>query len=247
MISNQVIAGELPIFLREHFNGMYRTDVYFLSKTFADLPIYILFPFFFVTIPYFAIGLNSDPGAFFTAVIIVILVANVATSFGRWFCFPIWYWIPTTVFNTLLFHHIGYFTSCIASSTQVALAMSAPLIIPMLLFGGFFLKNGSVPIYFDWLRYISWFMYGNEALSINQWSGIMFNDPLCPGGVCTQQVILDQFDFAAVRNNCNNFNVQTIYWWSIIFRFLEQLLQGYILSCRPDHWIPCAGILSPTQ
>jgi len=167
-----VIAGELPIFLREHFNGMYRTDVYFLSKTFADLPIYILFPFFFVTIPYFAIGLNSDPGAFFTAVIIVILVANVATSFG-------------------------YFTSCIASSTQVALAMSAPLIIPMLLFGGFFLKNGSVPIYFDWLRYISWFMYGNEALSINQWSGIMFNDPLCPGGVCTQQVILDQFDFAA--------------------------------------------------
>ena len=63
---------------------MYRTDVYFLSKTFADLPIYILFPFFFVTIPYFAIGLNPDPGAFFTAVIIVILVANVATSFGKW-------------------------------------------------------------------------------------------------------------------------------------------------------------------
>ena len=79
----KVIAGELPIFLREHFNGMYRTDVYFVSKTLADLPIYIMFPFIFVAIPYYAIGLNPDVGAFFTAAGIVILVANVATSFGK--------------------------------------------------------------------------------------------------------------------------------------------------------------------
>jgi len=26
----QVFCMELPIFLREHFNGMYRTDVYFI-------------------------------------------------------------------------------------------------------------------------------------------------------------------------------------------------------------------------
>jgi len=167
-----VIAGELPIFLREHFNGMYRTDVYFVSKTLADLPIYIMFPFIFVAIPYYAIGLNPDVGAFFTAAGIVILVANVATSFG-------------------------YFVSCLASNPQIALAMSAPMIIPMLLFGGFFLKNGSVPVYFDWLRYVSWFMYGNEALSINQWAGVSFNDTLCPAGVCTQQTILNQFDFNA--------------------------------------------------
>ena len=40
----------------------------------------------------------------------------------------------------------------------MALAMGPPLIIPFLLFGGFFLKNGSVPVYFQWLRYLSWFM-----------------------------------------------------------------------------------------
>lgn len=80
----QVITGELPIFLREHFNGMYRTDVYFLCKSFADLPIYIIFPFIFTAIPYFAIGLNPEPAQFFTAAVIVILVANVATSFGKY-------------------------------------------------------------------------------------------------------------------------------------------------------------------
>lgn len=92
--------------------------------------------------------------------------------------------------------------SCLASSTQVALALSAPLIIPLLLFGGFFLQNGAVPVYFDWMRYISWFMYGNEALSINQWSGISFNDTKCPQGVCTGEQILDSFDFDPVCSFC---------------------------------------------
>lgn len=73
----------------------------------------------------------------------------------------------------------GYFVSCVASTPQVALAISAPMIIPVLLFGGFFLQNGSVPVYLDWLRYLSWFMYGNEALSINQWYGVEFNNTDC--------------------------------------------------------------------
>ncbi|KZS03063.1 ATP-binding cassette sub-family G member 4 [Daphnia magna] len=145
---------ELPIFLREHFNGMYRTDVYFLSKTFAELAIYIFFPFVAFAIPYYIIGLNPLVERFFIGAGIVILVTNVATSFG-------------------------YFVSCVASTPQVALAISAPMIIPVLLFGGFFLQNGSVPVYLDWLRYLSWFMYGNEALSINQWYGVEFNNTDC--------------------------------------------------------------------
>jgi hypothetical protein len=79
----QDITLELPVFLREHFNGMYRTDVYFLCKTTADIPVYIFFPFLFVAIPYYAIGLNPDVGRFFIACGIVILLANVATSFGK--------------------------------------------------------------------------------------------------------------------------------------------------------------------
>jgi hypothetical protein len=62
---------------------MYRTDVYFLCKTTADIPVYIFFPFLFVAIPYYAIGLNPDVGRFFIACGIVILLANVATSFGK--------------------------------------------------------------------------------------------------------------------------------------------------------------------
>ena len=48
--------------------------------------------------------------------------------------------------------------SCLANSNQMAQAISAPLIIPFMLFGGFFLANDAVPVYFIWLRYVSWFM-----------------------------------------------------------------------------------------
>lgn len=75
--------SELQIFLREHRNGMYRTDVYFLSKTMAEAPIFIFLPIFFTCICYYCIGLNPDITRFLTACGVVTLMANVATSFGR--------------------------------------------------------------------------------------------------------------------------------------------------------------------
>ncbi len=78
----KTVTAELPIFLREHFNGMYRTDVYFLAKSVADVPLFVLLPFLFVVIDYWAIGLNSDADRFFICSGIVVLVALVAGSFG---------------------------------------------------------------------------------------------------------------------------------------------------------------------
>lgn len=90
--------------------------------------------------------------------------------------------------------------SCLTSKTQVALALGLPFVLPLLFLGGFFIRNGAVPVYLDWMRYISWFMYANEALSINQWAGISFNDTMshCPDHLCTEDFILKQFDFDAV-------------------------------------------------
>lgn len=63
---------------------MYRTDVYFLCKTLAEAPIFVAVPLIFTLISYPMIGLYQDIRHFFIAVMVVALVANVATSFGMY-------------------------------------------------------------------------------------------------------------------------------------------------------------------
>ncbi|CAL8086730.1 unnamed protein product [Orchesella dallaii] len=138
---------EIPVLTREHFNGTYRADAYFLAKTIAELPIYLFLPAIFTSISYWMVGLHSDLDRFFRAVGISILVGNVGSSFG-------------------------YLCSTIAPSFDVTMAIVPGLIMPFMLFGGYFLNKNSVPVYFVWLQHLSWFLYGNEALSINQWKGV---------------------------------------------------------------------------
>lgn len=77
-----MFCAELPIFMREHLNGMYRADVYFLCKTLAETPVFLVLPLLFISLPYYLIGLNPEPARFFLACLVIVLVANVATSFG---------------------------------------------------------------------------------------------------------------------------------------------------------------------
>ena len=79
----QVFCEELPVFLREHFNGLYRTETYFVGRTLAEFPLYVLFPAIFAAVTYFMIGLNPDGGRFLIYALVLILIANVAASFGE--------------------------------------------------------------------------------------------------------------------------------------------------------------------
>ncbi|XP_049866741.1 protein white isoform X1 [Pectinophora gossypiella] len=168
-----VFCSELPIFIREHHSGMYRADVYFLSKTLAEAPVFATIPLVFTTIAYYMIGLNPAPERFFIASGLAALITNVATSFG-------------------------YLISCASSSVSMAASVGPPIIIPFMLFGGFFLNSGSVPPYLGWISYLSWFRYGNEALLINQWSGVdsiacTRENFTCPA---SGQVVLDTLSFS---------------------------------------------------
>nr|QUF59469.1 ATP-binding cassette transporter Abcg-like5 [Brachionus angularis] len=139
--------AEIPIFLREHQNGMYSVISYYLAKIITDLPKFIVLPFVFITINYWMSNLNNDVGKFFICVGVIILVANTAASFGS-------------------------LISAAAPSANAALGLSAPILVPLMIFSGFFLNNSTVPDYFIWLRYLSWFNYANELLIINQWDTI---------------------------------------------------------------------------
>lgn len=84
-IGFQVFCTELPIFLRESRSRLYSTWTYFLGKTLAELPLFLVVPFVFTGISYPMIGLQPGLYHFFVACGIVALIANVSTSFGKLF------------------------------------------------------------------------------------------------------------------------------------------------------------------
>ncbi|CAG2116215.1 unnamed protein product, partial [Medioppia subpectinata] len=149
----QTFCAENPLFFREHHNGMYRVDVYFISKSLTDLPIFLLIPIIFVSIYYYMVGFNPDISAFLIAILIGILITSCAVSFG-------------------------YFMSCLTSSANVALSLGPPLLLPVVLFGGFFLNADTTASWLSWFKYISWFYYGFSSLIINQWRDLKLTD--CP-------------------------------------------------------------------
>lgn len=126
---------------------MYRIISYYLSQTVVSLPQFVLVPFLFVTIVYWMCNLTNDGAKYIICCVIIILVANVSVSFGE-------------------------FISATSPSPNVALALSGPILVPLMIFSGFFLNNASVPAYFIWLKYLSWLNYANELLLINQWDGV---------------------------------------------------------------------------
>ena len=52
----QTFPLEYPVYLRDHTNGMYRALVYFLCKSVAEIPIYVLTPFLYTIIMYWMVG-----------------------------------------------------------------------------------------------------------------------------------------------------------------------------------------------
>ncbi|XP_078376593.1 protein white-like [Oculina patagonica] len=135
---------ERTVFLREHHNRMYRTDVYFLAKTIAETPQFFLGAFLLVTVAYWMIGLRTDVLRFLIAYGILTLVTMAAVSYA-------------------------YVISTLSPTDSISTALSGPLTLPLLILGGFFVENTTIPDWLFWLKYLSWFNYGFEALVVNQW------------------------------------------------------------------------------
>nr|XP_054767931.1 protein white-like [Lytechinus pictus]XP_054767932.1 protein white-like [Lytechinus pictus] len=144
----QIFPLEMALIKREHFNGMYRVDAVFLSKVLVELPFqYLFLPVIFITIPYWLVGMYPHLSNFVIACVISILVTNSAVSFG-------------------------YLLSAMSGTVAIALAITPPLLLPFMLFGGLFINLADIPPYIRWLSRLSWFSYSFEAFLINQWEDI---------------------------------------------------------------------------
>lgn len=167
MLINQSMSGifgvlqtfplERPIFQREHENGSYSVSSYFMSKVISDLPGQVIPNTIFITVCWWMMNLRPDFDAFLIFLAIVLMSANAAMS-------------------------LGMFVSCAVPNVTVALAVGPVVILPFMLFAGFFINLDSIGPGFKWLEYMSFFKYGFSGGATAVWEGTTLECPPLPAG-----------------------------------------------------------------
>ncbi|KAJ3186130.1 hypothetical protein HK101_009721 [Irineochytrium annulatum] len=71
---------ERSVFIRERHNGLYKTGPYVVANSLMNVPFLFLCTLSFVLLSYFAIGLQSDPSAFFRFLAFLFLAIYAAES-----------------------------------------------------------------------------------------------------------------------------------------------------------------------
>ncbi|XP_037797831.1 protein scarlet-like [Penaeus monodon] len=170
-----IFPQELPLFLREYKNGIYRADTYYLSKMVALIPGFIVDPVVFCIICYWMVGLQRHAYHFFMTILITIFTANTASACGSMF--------------SAMFESIPYI-----------MLFLIPFDVVLLISGGLFINLSSMPWYIGWVKYLSWFMYSNEALTVTQWSDVTnITCEMPPGVPCISngQQVIKEYAFNA--------------------------------------------------
>jgi ATP-binding cassette subfamily G (WHITE) protein 1 len=142
-----IFGEEKGVFRREYGARYYSLPSYFLAKVSVELPFQFIFPILMGSIIYFMVGVQATVGKFLIFNGFLILCALCGFALGV--CF-----------------------GCIFTSLPVALAVTPLVLLPLMLFSGLLLNQGSIPVYVDWIKYIAPMKWGFSALAINEYSGL---------------------------------------------------------------------------
>lgn len=111
------------------------------------MPQNIIFPGLTVTIIYWLAGIHPDASVYFTIVALLIMASNTAVGFGT-------------------------FLAVTTPNLDATIGLIGPTFFPLLIFAGFLINTKSIPVYFIWIKYLSWVYYTNEAIMITLWTKV---------------------------------------------------------------------------
>ncbi|PBC30225.1 ABC transporter ATP-binding protein/permease wht-3 [Apis cerana cerana] len=135
---------ELPLLLRDIASGLYGIAPYYISKVIVLIPGAIIQPLLYSAFIFAITGLKGGLLGFVYFALPVVVCAISASAFGL-------------------------FLSASFESMETASLFSVPLDFLGLMFCGIYLHLGYLAPDIAWLKYLSQFYYGLEAVSLTQW------------------------------------------------------------------------------
>ena len=137
----------LPTVQRETAANIYSSGAWYMAKTLSDLPWDLSTTFFLATVTYWAVGFTDDAANYGYYLLILALVALLATGFG---------------------HMMGSVVTSLGKP-HLAMPLTISTLLPMFLFSGLLANFNTIPDHMLWLQYISIFYYSFSLVSMNQW------------------------------------------------------------------------------
>ncbi|XP_039289944.1 protein scarlet isoform X1 [Nilaparvata lugens] len=191
--------SEIPVLLREMANGLYKPGPYYFSKVLILVPRAIIETLLFCSVVFYVAQVKGGALGFlmFTAPVIASAVTSTA---------------------------YGCFISAMFENIATASLLFVPLDFISYTFCGLFLQLSTVPFYLKWVKYISRFYYGIEAISILQWQHVddiaCSNNPDIPC-IRTGEGVLEKYGFNSMNLSLDFFAMFIAFCLLHVFGFLN--------------------------
>jgi hypothetical protein len=176
--TSQVIPRQIAVVQRERANRMYAILPYYISNLMVTIPIEVVPVLANAIVVYYMADLG---GSFFVFSLIIFLENLCGVS-------------------------LGMALSASFKSVTMAPQIAPAVVIIFLIFNGFMINEESIPVYFIWLRELSFVRYAFQAVAVNEFAGATFTcDDVSKGASCitSGDTVLAQFgftdDFAIMR------------------------------------------------
>ncbi|CAG7834186.1 unnamed protein product, partial [Allacma fusca] len=191
-------SDEIPIFLREHWNGMYRSWIYFVARSLVDLPLYMFYPWIFFPQVFYLAGYTLP----YTRIISHCTTFSILAACGA---------------------SMGYLAASWSKNIRMTLQVVPTMMLPSLIFSGFFLDEDTTFSFIGWFKYTSVIYLSSENLMLEQWtsvSDVYQTEPFVPELFGDGEGVIDYYNYTPGRQNLNYILLVV---WFFVYRLLAYL------------------------
>jgi ABC-type multidrug transport system permease subunit len=187
-----------------------RLSAYFLGKSVVEVPLDLVYPFFFSVYIYWMLNLNPEASRFILFLVFVGITVFTAQS-------------------------IGLFIASVFMDFRKSQTLAAVFMLTSMLTGGFYVNDSQMPVWIRWIQYLSFIHYIYDSFMINQFKGEYF--PCPPGntsgvtssGLKCPMTAEDIYSMRGVISNIGRGgNIAIVLAFGIAFRYFAFLALKYL-------------------